>query len=390
MKSKIIFFILLLLALFLLLTRSNHSIQDHLLDIIDPIKKSYRLFTQSAKDRSESYIFQKEHIQKLTRENKALRKYLLDQTHYLSQVSSLFQKLPSLEKLPHRTIDLVNTVSYIRLNSFDEVLLTRPKKVKLEEDKLYGLIQNDVVGGTAVLRGEHLYGYLTSSSRCRFGVFIGKSRAPGIARGVDKSTMAVSFIPKWSKIDVGDKVETSGLDGIFFANLPVGIVKEVKIENSYKTAYIKTYDDTLHPNYYFMIADPSPYLVSSYDRNNTFPDSNANRIVSDKNESRQKISSIPETVQTKETVVNTDEFEIPKETPAIVPPKPPVVFRHPKQKKTLTKQNNKTKVQAGKPKPTAIDQSPVDAVQEPEIPATVPPQPKQKKRKSAMDFINGR
>ncbi len=388
MKSRIIFILLLLIALFVLVARSNHAVQDFILDIISPIKQYYKNLTRSVKDRGESYIFQKENIQKLTKENKVLRKYLLDQTHYLQQVSSLYKKIPSLEKLPHRSIELVNTISYIRLNSFNEIMLTRPKKAKLAEGRVYGLIQNDVVGGTAVLKGNHLYGYLASNSRCRFGVFVGKSRSPGIAEGIDKDTMAVKFIPKWSKIEVGDKVETSGLDGIFFANVPVGTVKEVKIENSYKTAYIKIYADTLHPDYFFMITDPSPYLISAYDKNNTHFDTNATAILTNRELQEKKISSIPEAIQTQENTVNPEEFEIPSENVAIKPPKPPFVFLHSKNKKKKIKK----KVKKKKENPIAAQQDSQAAPQIEKTSASTPPSPlpKPKKRKSAMDFINGR
>jgi rod shape-determining protein MreC len=380
MKSRVIFVLILLVVLFILITRSNHTVQDTILNFITPIKQNYKRLTQSVKNRGKSYIFQKENIQKLTKENKMLRKYLLDQTHYLQQVSDLYKKIPSLEKLPHRSMELVNTVSYIRLNSFNEIMLTHPKKARLEHNRLYGLIQNDVVGGTAILRGDHLYGYLTSNARCRFGVFVGKNRSPGIAEGLDKNTMVIKFIPKWAKIDVGDKVETSGLDGIFFANVPVGVVKNVKIENSYKTAYIKTYNDTLHPNYFFLITDSTPYLASAYDKNETEFENNRSTSIAEKNQhelTEATISSIPEAVQTQESIVDPTEFEIPNEKEVVHSPKPPVVLPHPKLKKRKPKSTEATPTQPAAPSTSATNPTP-------------PPAKQKSKRKSAMDFINGR
>jgi len=388
MKSKIVFVLLLLLALLVVSTRSNSYIQDKLIDIVSPIKRYYNTLTRSVKDRGESYIFQKEHIQKLIKENKKLRKYLLDQSRYIKQLSTLFEKIPTLEKLPHRNIEIVDTVSYVKLNSFNEVLLERPEKSKLDEGRIYGLIQNDVVGGTAILKGDHLYGYLDSSPKCKFSVFIGDSRAPGIAQGVDRKTMVVKFIPKWSKIKVDDKVETSGLDGIFFAGIPVGRVKEVKIENSYKTAYISIYSDTLHPDYYFLIEDTRPYLVRSYDKNETFFESNET-LFQEHNPPKEekKISSIPETIQTQESTVNPEDFEIPKENIVTKTPKPPFVFLHPKKKKRNTASQSGRK--NTKPKTPANQVKPFENVQqEPAVQTPAPSAPK--KRKSAMDFLNGR
>ncbi len=389
MKSRILFVLLLFLALFVLVTRSNHTVQDTLLNLIAPVKQTYKSLTQSVKDRGNSYLFQKESIQKLTKENKVLRKYLLDQTHYLQQVASLYKKIPSLEKLPHHSIELVDTISYIRLNSFNEILLTRPVKANLENGRLYGLIQNDVVGGTAVMRGDHLYGYLTSNARCRFGVFVGKNRSPGIAEGVDKDTMVIKFIPKWAKIEIGDKVETSGLDGVFFANVPVGVVQKVRIENSYKSAYIKTYNDTLHPDYFFLITDPRPYLASEYDKDETHFDTNlTEQNRSDAPPPAAKISSIPEAVQTRDNSVDPAELEIPKEKEAVILPKPPVVLHHPKTRKKKTKK--RAPAPSADPASESRDvpaQSKPEAAEEP-TPAI--PKPKTKKRPSAMDIINGK
>jgi rod shape-determining protein MreC len=376
MRSRIVFFSLLLLALFILVARSNSALQESLLDAVTPLKQNYQHLVRALQDRGQTYIFQKETIEKLTKENKTLRTYLLEQTHYLRQVSDLFSKLPSLEKLPHRNIDLVDTVSYTHLNNFSEVQLTLPKKAKLHPDRIYGLIQDSVVGGTAVVRGEHLFGYLTSNPRCRFGVFIGPKRAPGVAEGLDKTTMKVRFIPKWSKIEVGDRVETSGLDGIFFANVPVGTVKEVKIEDSYKTAYIQTYSDTLHPNYFFLVTDTRPYLIDSYDANTTrFTSPEATQTLSETNTT---LSSVPETVQTQDDTLDPSLFEIPKEP---TPPKPPVVLPHPKPKpKAKPRPKPRTK-----PKPTPPPQAPIEE----QTPPT-PPQPSKPKRPSPMDILNGR
>ncbi len=379
MRSRIVFFLLLLVLLFVLLARNNHTVQDAILDGVTVIKQQHHRLMRAIRDRGETYIFQKETIKKLTRENKVLRQYLLDQTHYLQQVSALYDAMPSLEKLPYRSIEVVSAVSYTRLNSFDEVQLTRPKNTALDSKRIYGLIQNDVVGGTAALRGDHLFGYLTSSPRCRFGVFIGTSRSPGIAEGLDKNTMVIRFIPKWSKIDVGDTVETSGLDGIFFAKVPVGRVKEVKIEDSYKTAYVETYSDTLHPEYFFLVTEPNPYLVKHYDRNTTHFDTHR---APENNQSADTIRSIPETIQTTDDEIDPSLFEIPKEKETVKKaPKPPVVLKHrPLKKKEKT--TPKPDAQSAQ-KPSASDTTNKPT----EPPATKEPP---RKRLSPMDILNGR
>ncbi len=369
MKSRVIFILLLLVALMVIISQKNPIVHNAILQLINPIKQFYKQVTQEVEDRSKSYIFQKESIEKLTKENKVLKKYLLDQTLYLQQVNSLYKKLPSLEKLPYKSITLVDTISYVKLNSFDEILLTAPKKTQLQENKVYGLIQNNTVGGTAIVRGGNLYGYLSSNPRCKFSVYIGKNRTPGIIQGVDKESMLIKYIPKWANIKAGDRVETSGLDAIFFPNIPVGIVESVKIENSYKTAYVKSFSDTLHPDFFFLITDTTPRLVSYYDQNSSFPDQNYTYANQKKNLKEQNVTSIPKTLQTKESEVDLSEFEIPKEQIEPVQKmlqqvkeKAPtsVLPQTDRPSRTLKKKNFPTHTVASKPKEEKKKRNPLD------------------------------
>ncbi|WP_456456884.1 rod shape-determining protein MreC [Nitratifractor sp.] len=313
MRARILLLLLLSLLLFILVNRNNQELRFLVLDLINPLKSNYKEVSREIQDKGESYLFQKERIEKLSRENRVLRKYLLDQTHYLRQVASLYKKLPTLERLPYKSVALVDTISYVKLNKFDEVLLTIPKKIPLKEGKIYGLIQDEVVAGIARYSGGLLDGILLSNPKCRFDVFIGPKRYPGIAEGVDKNLIAVKFIPKWAKIKKGDRVETSGLDGIFFANIPVGVVQKTLVEGSYQTAYVRTYADTMHPGIFFLITDASPYLVSFYDQNRSFPDSAYPYAHLTPRKREENLSSVPKVLQTKELEINPSEFEIPIE-----------------------------------------------------------------------------
>ena len=344
MKSKLLFILMLLLLLFVLMIQNNKFVRNLALEFVNPLKKDYRVFTKKVESAGHTYLFQKETIKQLKRENRKLRNYLFDQSHYLRQLSVLFNKMPYLSKLPYKSIVLVDTISYVKLNKLDTILLTMPKKVNLEEGKTYGLIQDEVVAGTARVDHGNLYGFLTSSSECMFGVFVGRDRIPGVAKGLDKNLMEVKFIPKWAKVNKGDIVETSGLDNIFFANVPVGEVTEVTEEGSYKKAYIKTYADTIHPNLFFLITDPKPYLVSVYDQNKTeladeYEFEDQPPLDNDKN-----ISSIPVMIQTKELEIDPSEFEIPHEEEKPKPiiqatPKKPKPKLKPKPKSPVKKSN---------------------------------------------------
>jgi len=331
MKTRLVVIAILLLILTVLLSRNDERITDTLLGIINPIKQNYQNFTQNLEDKSYSYIFQKESIEKLSKENRILRKRLLEQIHYIEQVKNIYEVLPDLSRLAVPSISIIETISYVKLNSFSQVVLTKPKG--LEEDKLYGMIQGSVVAGTARVRNNQLYGYLTSDEKCRFSVFIGHTKAPGIALGYEKNEMIVKFIPKWHNVQVGEKVITSGLDNIFFADIPVGIVTKVEVQNSYTVAHIKTFSDIFHPKTFFLINDAKATLSEGFDSNktnltplhytptlNTVDDNTTITVnVTDLNQTVPVVSSIPKRIdQTQEILI---EPEPEEEHPVIEKPK---------------------------------------------------------------------
>jgi len=358
MKTRLVIIAILLLMLTVLLTRNDERITDTLLNIINPIKQNYKNLTQGIKDKSHSYIFQKESIEKLGRENHILRKRLLEQTHYIQQVKNIYTVLPKLSKLPIHNISISETISYVKLNSFSQIILTKPQSLK--EDKLYGLIQGKVVAGIAQVHNNQLYGYLTSDNKCRFSVFVGTQHAPGIAIGTKTNEMIIKFIPKWHKIKVGEKVITSGLDDIFFADIPVGVVTKVEVQSSYKVAHIKTYSDIYHPKTFFLINDAKATIAEGFDSNATklrpfrviHVVTNEQNITSnihnDTNQSTPLISSIPSRID--QTQENTIEPAIPVETVEIARPK-----NIKKKKRIKRKKKTKTKVKKKKTKASTLD-----------------------------------
>ena len=354
MKTRLVIIAILLLMLTVLLTRNDERITDTLLSIINPIKQNYKNLTQGIKDKSHSYIFQKESIEKLGRENRILRKRLLEQTHYIQQVRNIYNVLPKLSKLPIHNISISETISYVKLNSFSQIILTKPQDLK--GDKLYGLIQGKVVAGIARVEHNQLYGYLTSDEKCRFSVFIGEQNAPGIATGTRTNEMTIKFIPKWHKIKKGDKVITSGLDDIFFADIPVGIVTKVEIQSSYKVAYIKTYSDIYHPKTFFLINNAKATIAEGFDSNATqlrpfrvikvvnYEQNTSTLFRQDHNQSIPLISSIPSRID--QTQEETIEPEVPVETVETPKPKKVKKKRRVKKKSRPKKKKKKKKAKA--------------------------------------------
>jgi rod shape-determining protein MreC len=286
MKTRIVAIIALILILGLISTNNENIISQYAFKLINPTKQTYNEAIKSIMDTKDRYISQKETIKKIKIENEILKSQLLNQTEYINQLRSIHKNMPFLAELPLDKIVLAQTISYTKLNSFSKVILTKPKDIN-DEQKLYGLIQNNVVGGIAKIEDNQFYGYLISDNKCRFSVFIGKNKAPGVAFGEDYQYLKVSFIPKWYEIEVGDIVTTNGLDGIFFANIPVGVVKSISTEDNYKVAIVKYYANPLTPKTFSVIKDTGKKLV--YDFNidkvkNAFEEEKKTQIISKKKE----------------------------------------------------------------------------------------------------------
>ncbi len=356
MKTRIAVIVILLLILTVLLTRNDDRIADSLLNIVNPVKQNYKNFTQDIEDKSHSYIFQKESIEKLSKENRILRKRLLEQMHYLEQVTNIYKVLPKLSRLPVHNISIAETISYVKLNSFSRIILTKPNG--LVEKKLYGLIQGTVVAGTAEVHSNQLYGYLTSDDKCRFSVYIGDKKAPGIAIGVNKNEMIIKFIPKWHNVAVGDKVVTSGLDNIFFEKVPVGIVTDVEIQSAYTVAHIKTYSDIFHPKTFFVVNDAKATLAENFDSNSThFAINCPKETIVDNNESNISLSesntSVPDLNMTL-PIISSIPARIDQTQPEIIEPVAPAEHIVP-PKKVSNKKPYKKKKKKKKPVPRSVD-----------------------------------
>ena len=292
MKKRGSLLLIILIIFFVILTRYNGAAKSFFLDLINPIKVAYRDFTNL----SDNYLQQKDLIAKLKEENSQLQKELLEQSNYIEQLSKVYRVIPSLVKKPYKTIYLVDTISYVKLNKLNEIMLTTPKNFKLQENRPYGLIQKNYVAGVAVYKDNKLYGYLLSNEKSSFSVYIGPNKISGVAQGANGNKMIVKFIPRWSKVKIGDIVKTSGLDNIFFPNILVGKVTEVKTLNRYKEATVEYFANLSNPGLFLLVTDPTPYLTNEYMPQTTFPNKVYPFIPINSEQNRTK-----ETTQTKDS-----------------------------------------------------------------------------------------
>ena len=69
----------------------------------------------------------------------------------------------------------------------------------------------------------------------------------------------MDYIP-WTEIHKGDRVFTSGLDGIFLENIPVGVVENVRENYGYLSVEVKPYASLGELSYVWIIDRETPQL----------------------------------------------------------------------------------------------------------------------------------
>lgn len=249
--SRLLIFVFFIVTSVFLLKQEG-TVQDKFALLTLPIKENYLQLTNSIENSIDMYLKQSTSVEQLKKENILLRKYLYQQKIKIVH----FEQLTQHNEKKFNNYDnilRVQTISYKKLNDFSQIYLTKGEE--LGKDKIYGLIQKNVVAGIAIKEDGPLKGILLSNPICQFSTFIGEKKTPGIAKGIDSQSIEVNFIPKWSKINIGDKVMTSGLDNIFLPNIPVGTVTNIITKSTYKTAIVKTYADVLHPNFFYLVKE---------------------------------------------------------------------------------------------------------------------------------------
>jgi rod shape-determining protein MreC len=186
---------------------------------------------------------QEKKIKLLLSENKKLK----------DELNDLNAKILSCEKLKYfKVINKPNlvfayTISYASIPDFSQIYVSYNKKI----NKPRGLVYNNLVAGEVIKNiGNFSLAILNSNEKTRYSVYIGKNQIPGIFYGkID----TIKYIPKFKKVNVGDIVITSGLDGIFYKGAKVGIITSVIEKKLYKEAKVKLFYNDLHPEFFYVI-----------------------------------------------------------------------------------------------------------------------------------------
>jgi len=199
---------------------------------------------------TERHFLQSQTIETLRQKVQWLEQEMLTCRHDAQKYHTMVKALGM--KHDHRA-DFIPVASqgYAFLGNFQQIWLK--DFANYDPSKNYGVIRNGYAIGIVVAQNDRPLMILAGDPACNFAVYIGKNRAPGIAKGLDAKHMIVQYIPEWMKLEIGDQVFTSGLDQIFPLGVPVGRVLSLEKMQGFKNAKIELFGDTLHPNYVWVV-----------------------------------------------------------------------------------------------------------------------------------------
>jgi len=247
MIKKRLFVVVAILVIFLFSVNINDSVQRFTVSFLNGIRSEYLHFVKKVKDKIREHFFQQEEIIRLRKQVSLLEKNATLLPAYKNKLNHLLKEnsLPGYEA----DLQLVEALSYVRLDDYSKVWLNFPS---FKKGKIYGLLYQGKSVGIAVEKYGKAMGLLQSDAECKFSIYIGEEKIPGVIFG-NKEIMIIKYIPPWLEPKKGEEVVTSGLDDIFFEGVKVGKVIEVFDEKMYKSAVVKPYVKIKIPSFFHAI-----------------------------------------------------------------------------------------------------------------------------------------
>jgi rod shape-determining protein MreC len=184
-------------------------------------------------------------LESLKEENKKLNSEInrLNSLLYTCKDYSLIKKMaPNLV--------LAYAISYVSLPDFSKIYISYNKPISHPK----GLVFNNYVAGVVTKNlGKYSIALLNSNEKTTYTVFIGKNQIPGIFYGKEN---LIKYIPQFKKINVGDLVITSGLDGVFYKGAMVGKIVKVYKKKLYQEARVRLFYNDLNPSFFYVVEKP--------------------------------------------------------------------------------------------------------------------------------------
>ncbi len=243
-KLKFLFLILLFVTISL---KYGGDIRGIFIQNTNIVISSYIDLKTTIKHRVSEHFYQQEQIQELRVAKRDLESSAELLSAFETKLNDIL-KIHNIEEYDPR-VRLVRSIAYVNLNNPHRVWIDY---AEFNTSRIYGLLDRGNSAGIVVEHDGSPMALLLGDPKSIFSVFVGEERIPGVVKG-GKNRVHVRYIPLWMNPKVGDEVVTSGLDGIFFGGVRVGVVVEVIKEELSITAVLRPFSRRSVPSYYHII-----------------------------------------------------------------------------------------------------------------------------------------
>lgn len=167
----------------------------------------------------------------LARENARLRAELLDLRRERLRVAALDQEVEALgrgveyARLAGWRLRAAEVVYYDRESWLKTLIVhTGAGGARLDQPVV---TEQGVVGRVIATAGGYAKVQLVTDGAAHVGVTLERARRQAIARGAPGNRLTVELVPRQVEVEVGDRVLTAGIDGVYPRGFPVGTVSRV-------------------------------------------------------------------------------------------------------------------------------------------------------------------
>ncbi len=230
-KSFILALLIIIGLIFLNLPSVSSKIKDFFHSALLPIQKEADHIVKEIKNHWKTI----QDIQQLSRQNLELEQevqQLKAKNAKLQEIKQENQFLQSSLELVKKTdyeLDLATIIGhgfqgierYFLIDKGSSAGIKKNMPVIVYENILVGKIIEVFQGSSKVL--------LTISPNSKIPALIQESRIQGLIKGTKKKTLFLDLVPKNSTVEIGDRIVTSGLGGIFPKGILIGEI--LTIEN---------------------------------------------------------------------------------------------------------------------------------------------------------------
>ncbi|PAF43009.1 rod shape-determining protein MreC [Helicobacter sp. 11S03491-1] len=267
MRYKPLSFIVILVALIFIIFDSSHFLRLETLSFTDKIKFWVFNTQEDIKLSYAKYLNQAQNIEEYQEKLKKYSKLELEVKNLQAQVNQLSHF--GTQKISFQSPNFIPTkaFSYVDVGDYNRIWLDLNISA-YPKNKIFGIVQNGNALGIAAIKNNRLMGLLNGDEGSSYAVYIGKQKIPAIIRydSADPQKILADFIPAWLKVNIGDEVVTSGLDGVFIPNIGVGKITGVIQNYGYNTAEVSPYAQDVSLGYMWLVD------TQTYQTNFDFPD----------------------------------------------------------------------------------------------------------------------